>query len=104
MEILNPKLNIIAPNGEGIWFNDKVWQQLRKNWKNIVLFANNDFEKKDNPGLTFAKNHAEKYNISFISTPDNTASDISDYYKLYGKEKTKLFLKNSLDNIKLLIK
>lgn len=103
IEILNPKLNIIAPNGEGIWFNNEVWQQLQKNWKNIILFANNDFEKDNNPGLTFARNHSLKYNIPFICTPDNTASDISDYYKLYGEEKTKLFLKDSLNNINTLI-
>ncbi|MCP4255018.1 MAG: hypothetical protein GY775_16750 [Candidatus Scalindua sp.] len=103
MEELIPDINAIAPNGEGIWFDDKEWDNLRANWKYIVLFANNDFEKKDNPGLTFARKHSEKYKIPYICTPDNTGSDISDYYKLLGKKNTKVFMAKALENIKLLI-
>ena len=103
MEILNKELNVIAPNGEGIWFDDDTWKELRKNWRSIVLFANNDFEKKDNPGLAFAKKHSLKYNIPFISTQNFTTSDISDFYKKYGFRATKKFLNKTLDTINTLL-
>jgi hypothetical protein len=95
--------NVVAPNGEGIWFDDETWYYIRKNWKNIILFGNNDSEKNDNPGLKFCKSHSEKYNIPFITTPDNTTSDISDYYKKYGLKKTQELLNNILTNIKLIV-
>lgn len=102
METLQSGLNIIAPNGEGIWFDDNVWLDLRKNWKKIVLFANNDFDKKDNPGKVFAERHSSLYNIPYVCTPDGTASDISDFYKNYGEIETKQFLKETLHRINLL--
>jgi len=102
MEEINPNLNIIAPNGEGIWFKEEVWNILRRRWKNIILFANNDFTKEKNPGLVFARRHSKKYNIPFICTPDNTASDISDFYKDFGETKTKELIEQYLDNINLI--
>ncbi len=102
MEELDSSVNVIAPNGEGIWFEDEAWNQLRKNWKRIVLFANNDSNKEDNPGLAFARKHSEKYNIPFVCTPNGTTSDISDYYKEYGKGKTQVLLKEILNNINLI--
>jgi len=102
MEELMPNLNILAPNGEGYFFDDEVWLELCENWNKIILFANNDSHKKNNPGLVFARRHSLKYKIPFICTPDNTASDISDYYKLYGRSKTLEFLDNCLENINLI--
>jgi len=92
MEELNPEIYAISPNGEGMWFSDKKWEELRKNWKHIIIYGNNDFNKKDNPGLNFARKHSLKYKIPFFINPDNTSSDISDYYKKYGKDKTKELL------------
>lgn len=103
MEVLNKNLNILAPNGEGIWFDTEIWKNLRKNWKNIVLFGNNDSEKKDNPGLKFVRKHAIEYNIPFVCLPDNTSSDISDYYKKYGIKKTVEFLNTIEHNIQTLL-
>lgn len=102
LEELNDTLIIIAPNGEGMWFEDYKWEELKKNWKRIVLFGNNDSDKRNNPGLEFARRHSERYHIPFVCTPNNTASDISDYYKAYGKEKTLIFLNKILDNINLI--
>ena len=103
MEVLVDNLAILAPNGEGMWFDTEIWKYLRTNWKNIVLFGNNDSEKKDNPGLKFARKHALEYNIPFIALPNDTASDISDYYKEYGKDKTKKILDIIMDNVETLL-
>jgi len=103
MEVLNEDLNVLSPNGEGIWFDEEVWNYLKTNWEYIVLFANNDPGKIPNPGLEFAKKHSLKYNIPFISTPDNTTSDISDYYKVYGKDKTKQLIDKLLLDVESLL-
>jgi hypothetical protein len=103
MEELILDVNCIAFNGEGMWCTDKIWYELRKNWKYIVYFADNDSHKKSNSGIKFAKKYAEKYKIPYICTPDNTTSDITDYYKRYGKDKTFKFLKDTMFNIKLLV-
>lgn len=99
LEGLNPNIYAIAPNGEGYFFDDEDWYKLRKNWKKIIYFANNDYPKQDNPGLRFARQYVEKYNIPFISTPNNTTSDISDYYKKYGKKETNILLNKLMNYI-----
>lgn len=103
MEVLLGNLPIVAPNGEGMWFDTEIWKYLRTNWKNIILFGNNDSEKEDNPGLNFARKHGLEYNIPFIALPDNTTSDISDYYKKYGKDKAKKILDTMMNNVTTLL-
>lgn len=103
MEELFPELNIISFNGEGMWCEEEEWNELSKRFMHKVIFANNDFTKKNNPGLTMARRHSLLYNIPFVCTPDNTASDISDYYKKYGKEQTKDFLIKTFNNINMIL-
>lgn len=103
LEELDSNIYSIAPNGEGYFFEDNEWFNLRKSWKKIIYFANNDSHKKDNPGLKFARRYTEKYRIPFVSTPDNTTSDITDYYKKYGIEETKRFLNYTMSIINLLV-
>ncbi len=103
MEELFPELVILAPNGEGYWFEDDIWEDLKKRFKKQVIFGNNDWPKIPNPGLNFARKHSLLYNIPFVCTPDNTTSDISDYYKKYGKEETIKFLNKIFDNINLIL-
>lgn len=103
MEELMPGLNVVAPNGEGIWFDSETWLELWSKFNHVILFANNDCPKNPNPGLNFARKHSILYNIPFVCTPNNTSSDISDYYKKYGKEETLKFLNKTLDNINLIL-
>lgn len=103
MEELMPGLNIVAPNGEGMWFNETIWKDLSSRYTYKLLFANNDYPKNPNPGLEFARKHSLLYNIPFVCTPDNTTSDISDYYKKYGKEETIKFLNQVFYNINLIL-
>lgn len=85
--------NIIAPNSESTFFSN--WEELKLKFKTFIYFANNDYKKKENPGINYANVIKKTYNINYISTPDNTASDISDYYKKYGRKATERLL-NSL--------
>jgi hypothetical protein len=100
-ELFPTECYTIASNGEGMWFKIEEWRKLRKNWKKIIYFGNNDYPKNPNPGLEFARKHSNEFKIPFITTPDG-CSDISDFYKEFGLKKTKKFLTNCFENIKLI--
>ena len=76
-------------NSETMWFPNTVWEILKRNYKKIIYFGNNDWDKVENPGIMLCKIHSKIYEIPYIHTPDNTTSDISDYVKKYGFEKAK---------------
>jgi len=95
MEMLGD-YNILPLNGEGMWFTEAAWEYLKSNWENIIYFGDNDFNKLDNPGLNFCKKYKSNYGVDYITTPNNTTSDISDYYKKYGEKATKKLLNNLL--------
>jgi hypothetical protein len=83
--------DIISPISEGIWF--KSWDLIRSNYNNIIYYGNNDWNKKDNPGLAYAKKWSELYSIPYIINPDwCKASDISDFRRDNGEIKTKELL------------
>lgn len=102
-KMCNIELSVICPNGEGIWFDEIQWNKLKTNWKNIILFGNNDSNKPDNPGLSFARKHSNQYKIPFVVLPNNTTSDISDYRAKNGVSKTIPVFKNIISNIHLII-
>ena len=89
--------NSIPLNAEGIWFSEKIWKYLKKRFKKIIYFGNNDFDKEDNPGIMFCKKWKELYKVDYIHTPNDTTSDISDYYKKYGQNKTIKLLKELIN-------
>jgi len=89
--------NSIPLNGEGMWFTDKLWNDLKTKWDKIIYFGDNDSDKESNPGKLLCNQWSKLYNIDYIHTPDNTASDISDYYYKYGREKTKELLTKLID-------
>ena len=99
MEEMNDSICAVAPPSECIWFDDKVWDYFKQNWKYIVIFGNNDSAKEDNSGLKLARKHSLKYAIPFILPPDNTTSDISDYYLKYGEVAARHLLDKSLSNV-----
>jgi len=79
----------IAPNAESTWMPLKYWEKIKKKWKKIIIFGNNDWEKEDNPGLSYAMNHSKRYGVPYIVIPDGETSDISDYVKRYSLEEAK---------------
>jgi len=82
----------VALNSESTWFSEKTWLRLKSRWKNIIYFANNDWEKKHNPGLMYAERYFEQFKVPYIYTP-NGWSDISDFLRDNGPYKTKQFLR-----------
>ena len=87
MEELGYK-DIVAPHAEGVLIPSYFIENFKERFNEIIYFANNDWHKSNNPGIGYAKVWNKAYNIPYIHTPDNTTSDVSDYYKKYGKGET----------------
>ena len=78
----NSGIPSIAPQGEGFNMSNTAISELKRRYKHIfVLFDNDDAGKID--GLKFSTN------TGFINIvlPDYGAKDVSDLYKLLGKDK-----------------
>lgn len=97
MELLG--YNAIAPNGEGTWLPLEYWEKIKKRWSKIIIFGNNDWEKSNNPGLSYATKHSNRYKVPFIVIPDGETSDISDYVKKYNLKKAEELVKELISNI-----
>ena len=91
-------ISAIAPNSENLFISDKMLSDLKKRFKYIVVFYDNDL-----PGISnmnkIKKEHPE---LNFFWIPRSyEAKDISDFYKMFGRDKTIEFIK---ENIKKRIK
>lgn len=90
-------ISAIAPNSETQFVTDKILEELKQRFKYIALLYDNDLT-----GVRFT-NKIRKQHPELIVTmiPRNTnAKDISDYYHMYGKEKTRELIKNSINYFK----
>jgi len=76
----------IAPSSEGSFINENIfYQNLIKRFNKIVLFYNNDFNKKENYGIIYAKRYSNQYKIPYIALPDRCKEkDPSDFAKTYN--------------------
>jgi len=74
----------IAPNGEGHSIPEKALKLLREKFKRVVILYDRDL-----PGLKSARKlWNENRDFDFMFMPRQTAKDLSDFYKAYGKELT----------------
>lgn len=90
-------ISAIAPNSENLFITDKMLEDLKSRFKNIIVFYDND-----RPGLTnlikIKKNHPE---LMYFWIPFKYgAKDISDFYKKYKKENTINFLREYFKKLK----
>ena len=74
-----------APNSENLFIPDKVLEDLKNRFKNIVVLYDND-----RPGLyNMAKIRKEHPELTYIFIPKKYGSkDISDFYKDHGRKET----------------
>ena len=78
----------IAPQGEGYSLSNSAVQELKRRYKQIIVFFDNDFSKSPNPGRLRSKILCAKHGFSRIEIPDEyKAKDPSDLYKKYGRDK-----------------
>lgn len=69
----------IAPNNEGAYIPDEVMIKLKKRWKRIFVWYDND-----DPGIEKASIFSEKYGLKWTYNPLSEPKDPSDYVKKYG--------------------
>ena len=86
----------VAPNAESVFVDPKWLSKMKTRWKRIVIWYDNDWDKKDNSGVKHAKKFSEMYGLEYFYNPDNTPKDPSDF----SKEKNLLDFRN-LVNIQL---
>lgn len=74
-----------APNSENLFISDKVLEDLKSRFKNIVVLYDND-----RPGLyNMAKIRREHPELTYVFIPKRYGSkDISDFYKDHGRTET----------------
>ncbi len=74
-----------APNSENLFIPDKVLEDLKNRFENIVVLYDND-----RPGLyNMAKIRKEHPELTYIFIPKRYGSkDISDFYKDHGRKET----------------
>ena len=74
-----------APNSENLFISDVVLEDLKKRFKHIVVFYDND-----RPGLiNMAKIRKEHPELIYTYIPNKYGSkDISDFYKEHGRKET----------------
>jgi hypothetical protein len=91
----------IAPSSEGTFVNEKLFYfNLKKRFKKIVLFYNNDFDKKDNYGLIYSQRYSKQYEIPYIILPERgKEKDPSDFAKTYNLRELNYVIQNELKNV-----
>lgn len=87
----------IAPNSETQFVSDKILKNLHSRFKYIVLLYDNDLT-----GVVFTnkirKAHPDL--IPLLIPKKSLCKDLSDYYKMYGKHKTKMLIQKGINYIK----
>lgn len=79
-----------APNSENLFIPDKVLEDLKNRFENIVVLYDND-----RPGLyNMAKIRKEHPELTYVFIPKRYGSkDISDFYKDHGRKETLSLIK-----------
>ena len=74
----------VAPVSENLFLTESQFEKLSERFKHIVVFYDNDL-----PGIHNMNKIRKKFDVKCVWIPRKSkAKDISDFYKLYGKEKT----------------
>lgn len=90
-------ISAIAPNSETQFVSEKVLEDLKKRFKYIVVFFDND--KAGIQNMKKLKKLHPELNFFFIPRHLN-AKDFSDFYALYGRERTLGEIKKYLEVLK----
>lgn len=96
----NTGIPAICMQGEGYIPKPKIIEDLKSRYKNIIVFYDNDFTNKDNPGRKDSIKLCNQYNLKRIEIPSEyEAKDPSDLYKKYGKDKYLEVINNILKTV-----
>ena len=96
MFLYENSFSALAPNSEGIIFPEKQMNNFLKNFKNIIIFYDNDLA-----GFRGARKYKKTYPyVNCIFLKRQYAKDISDFYKTYGRDRTLEFVKENILKLK----
>ena len=84
----------IAPNSENVFISEKILNELKQRFKHIALLFDNDLT-----GVRFTNKVRKQYPELIVSLiPRHSgAKDLSDYYKLFGKNETVKLIKTFIE-------
>jgi hypothetical protein len=85
--------NFISPQSENHVFKQKLIDELKSRFKNIVVFYDSD-----DKGKFFSNKLSVEFDLKEINT-GSICKDISDYFKNKGKEASINIIKNKLNGI-----
>lgn len=84
MTLYSLGITAIAPNSENLFLTESQFSKLKNRFKRLILFYDNDL-----PGIHNMNKIRKEFDIECIWIPRSYgAKDISDFHKMYGREKT----------------
>lgn len=96
----NLNIPAISMQGEGYLPKEKVINELKERYENIIVFYDNDYTNDNNPGRTDSLNLVNTYGLKRVDIPaEYEAKDPSDLYKKYGEKEYKEIMNKILTNI-----
>lgn len=81
----------IAPNNESAYIPDRVMEKLKRRWKNIYVWFDND-----EGGIKGAKAFCEKFDLQMTHNPIEEPKDPSDFVKRYDLAEFNVLIQNFL--------
>ena len=84
----------IAPNNEGAYIPEAVMEKLKRRWKRIYLWFDND-----EGGIKGATSFSEKFSLSMTYNPIGEPKDPSDFVKKYSLGKFDDLITKFLQNV-----
>lgn len=103
-DCLNISCNLHIPaicmQGEGYLPKPQVMEELKKRYRKIIVFYDNDYTNERNPGRQDSLKLAGEYNLERVEIPAiYSAKDPSDLYFKYGKDKYLEIMHEILDPV-----
>lgn len=78
----------ICMQGEGYWPKPQVIEELKRRYKQVIVFFDNDYNSEENPGRKDSIKLSKEFGLPRIEIPKKyEAKDPSDLYKKYGRDK-----------------
>lgn len=88
----------ISPQGEAFGAKPQVMDELKRRFEKVYVLYDNDLLGEKNYGRIDGKKFSEQFGMIQIEIPDSyRCKDISDLYKMYGKETVKEVIKQLVD-------
>lgn len=86
----------IAPNSETSFFTEEFVQKLKQRFTKIIVWFDNDWDKKENTGVQNAIKFSTLFNLNHSYNPTNFPKDPSDFCKEHSLNEFNYLINKSL--------